>query len=235
MSKNNNVSICGTLTEDASLSHTMHGEDFYLGYLTVPRLSGKTDTLPVMISERILKPEQLKKDVGIQIDGEFRTRRIKNKDEVRRYIFAQSAAIVDAFEHGKYSRNEVSITGKINLIREPYTGDSGRVSLDIVAEVTRPGSIKTDFIPCTLWGRNATYVAEAALGDVITIEGRVQSRTQNKVRDGGYVTKRTHIEVSAANVEIIESPKEKPAVQAETPEQVSQEAVSIDPHLTLRG
>ena len=71
MPDNNKAVICGTVVNDATLSHEFHGEGFCLCDLSVPRLSGTIDTLPTMISDRLVKPEFLKAGACLKIEGQL--------------------------------------------------------------------------------------------------------------------------------------------------------------------
>ena len=51
---NNKVYLCGIVTREGVLSHTYYGENFYEYLFSVKRLSGSYDTIPVLISERII-------------------------------------------------------------------------------------------------------------------------------------------------------------------------------------
>lgn len=51
---NNQVNIYGEVVSDFTFSHEVYGEGFYMVYLSVKRLSQVFDTIPLMISERLL-------------------------------------------------------------------------------------------------------------------------------------------------------------------------------------
>lgn len=51
---NNQVSISGTVVSKFEFSHEVYGEGFYVVDLLVPRLSDTYDTIPLMISERLI-------------------------------------------------------------------------------------------------------------------------------------------------------------------------------------
>ena len=71
--KNNRVYFMGEIVSEATFSHEVYGEGFYEFYVRVMRLSGQADILPVTISERLIKGNDLK--IGSQLCalGQFRS------------------------------------------------------------------------------------------------------------------------------------------------------------------
>lgn len=51
---NNSISLSGRVTDGPEYSHTIYGEAFFKLVLTVQRLSGTEDKIPVTVSERLL-------------------------------------------------------------------------------------------------------------------------------------------------------------------------------------
>ena len=56
--KNNVAEIVGQLDGELAYSHTVYGEEFYTVKVKVPRLSTSYDGIPLMISNRLLNPEE---------------------------------------------------------------------------------------------------------------------------------------------------------------------------------
>jgi len=54
---------------------------------------------------------------------------------------------------------------------------------------------RADYLPCIAWGQVASAVSQMSVGDRLSLEGRVQSRTYTKMLDSGPV-ERTAFEVS---------------------------------------
>ena len=46
--------MVGKVTSDKRFSHEIYGEKFYIFDLSVPRLSGNSDIIPITISERLM-------------------------------------------------------------------------------------------------------------------------------------------------------------------------------------
>lgn len=55
----NRVELCGEVLTLPEPSHTNHGETFYRFMLAVPRLSGQSDELPVLVRQSLL-PEEMR-------------------------------------------------------------------------------------------------------------------------------------------------------------------------------
>ena len=53
----NRVDLCGQVLTAPEPSHTNHGETFYRFILSVPRLSGQSDELPVLVRQGLLTEE----------------------------------------------------------------------------------------------------------------------------------------------------------------------------------
>ena len=71
--ENNNLTLVGKITEEKKFSHEIYGEKFYTFGLSVPRLSGNADVIPITISERLFKEDELVIDKKIRIRGQFRS------------------------------------------------------------------------------------------------------------------------------------------------------------------
>ena len=71
--KNNKVFVSGEIVTEAEFSHEVYGEGFYEMYVSVKRLSGQGDILPVTISERLISDRNLKVGVTINALGQFRS------------------------------------------------------------------------------------------------------------------------------------------------------------------
>ena len=71
--QNNKVYLQGEVVTNAIFSHEVYGEGFYEMNVSVKRLSGQTDILPVTISERLIAAQNL--GIGSQICavGQFRS------------------------------------------------------------------------------------------------------------------------------------------------------------------
>lgn len=71
--QNNRVFIRGEIVTEARYSHEVYGEGFYETDVSVKRLSGQADILPVTISERLIEKHSLTVGSEISAIGQFRS------------------------------------------------------------------------------------------------------------------------------------------------------------------
>ena len=53
--ENNYLTLVGKVTGEKRFSHEIYGERFYVFDLSIQRLSGNADIIPVTVSERLIK------------------------------------------------------------------------------------------------------------------------------------------------------------------------------------
>ena len=195
----NAITIRGTLCELPKLSHENHGKKFFRFYLDVPRLSGAIDTLPVVAEENVLNQMDLSAGEMLTVTGQVRSHNQRTEGIRHLLIFVFATSIVA--EDGE-PINEVTVEGP--LCREPTyrLTPLGREICDAMVAVVRPFH-RADYLPCILWGRIAKMVSECHTRDVISIQGRLQSRIYTKMTDDG-LQERTADEISALTAEIVE-------------------------------
>ena len=73
MIENNKVSVIGEVVTGFTFNHEVCGEGFYMMDIAVKRLSGQTDILPLMVSERLLDVHQDYSGSTIEALGQFRS------------------------------------------------------------------------------------------------------------------------------------------------------------------
>lgn len=191
----NSVNIAGRLKE-LSLSHKIFGEAFYTFYLECGRLSEKADTLPVTISERLLLRHPLFEGSEVSVKGQLRSYNKLVDGKVRLYLTVFAREI----EEKTHQLNEIELTGFVCKPPVYRVTPFGREITDMLVAVNRAYN-KSDYIPCIVWGRNARYAADFAVGDKITVFGRVQSREYEKVMESGEKLSRTAYEVSVSRLQ----------------------------------
>ena len=206
--ENNNLILVGKITDEKKFSHEIYGEKFYLFNLNVPRLSGNSDIIPITISERLFKDDELVEGKNVKITGQFRSYNSYEQEKNRLIltVFAKDIEFLDSEEDIKASKdfvsNEVTLIGYIckpPIYREtPF----GREISDILLAVNRAYN-KSDYIPCIAWGRNARFCSKMEVGTEVKIVGRVQSREYEKKHEDGTSEKRVAYEVSVSNLELI--------------------------------
>jgi len=208
-SDNNHIILVGKVTSDKKFSHEIYGEKFYIFNLSVPRLSGNADIIPITISERLLELEDLEMNKKIIVEGQFRSYNSYENDRNRLVltVFAKEVKFVENQEEEievskDFISNEVILNGFI--CKKPIYRQTpfGREISDILLAVNRAYN-KSDYIPCIAWGRNARFCENIPVGTEVKIIGRVQSRTYEKKYDDGRVENKVAYEVSVASLEVV--------------------------------
>jgi primosomal replication protein N len=182
----------GEVITQPAFSHEMYGEGFYEFILSVKRLSGQNDNIPITVSERLLKD---KIEVGsmLAINGQFRSynKLIDNKSKLMLTVFVKDFL---PFSESEQNPNSVELTGYVCKPTIYRTTPFNREICDVLIAVNRSYN-KSDYIPCIAWGRNARYAQDLEVGKQITISGRIQSREYTK-KLGEESEVRTAYEVS---------------------------------------
>lgn len=192
----NRILLVGTLQELPVLSHTNHDRKFYRFVLAVSRLSGIYDLLPVVAAEDVLESADLFGGSQIAVTGQIRSFNSKAPTG-RKLILSVFAESITTTERA--DENELTLTGAICRLPVFRRTPLGREICDIMLAVPRPYR-RTDYIPCILWGKLAQDASALAVGTVLTLGGRLQSRDYVKVLPEGSET-RTAYEVSVATME----------------------------------
>ena len=208
-SDNNHIILVGKVTSDKKFSHEIYGEKFYIFNLSVPRLSGNADIIPITISERLLELEDLEMNKKIIVEGQFRSYNSYENDRNRLVltVFAKEVKFVENQEEEievskDFISNEVILNGFI--CKKPIYRQTpfGREISDILLAVNRAYN-KSDYIPTIAWGRNARFCQNIEVGTQVKIIGRVQSRQYEKKHEDGTVETKTAYEVSVCSLEVI--------------------------------
>ncbi len=205
---NNHITLVGKVTSEKRFSHEIYGEKFYIFDLSVPRLSGNADIIPVTISERLLTIKDVAVNSNLKIDGQFRSYNsydsVKNKLILT--VFAKDIEFIEEQDEEVETRkdqvsNEVILDGFI--CKKPIYRKTpfGREISDILLAVNRAYN-KSDYIPCIAWGRNARFCENVPVGTEVRIIGRVQSREYEKKHEDGTVEKKVAYEVSVSSLEV---------------------------------
>ncbi|MFR2534235.1 MAG: single-stranded DNA-binding protein [Clostridia bacterium] len=221
-SENNQLVLVGRVTSDKRFSHEIYGEKFYIFDLSVPRLSGNADIIPITISERLLLEEDLVPGKNVIIEGQFRSYNSYENEKNRLVltVFAKEIKFAENQEEEfrpskENTSNEVTLDGYI--CKKPIYRKTpfGREISDILLAVNRAYN-KSDYIPCIAWGRNARFCENVPVGTEVRIIGRVQSRQYEKKHEDGTAEIRVAYEVSVASLEVIN--QEDHPIQSENEE-----------------
>lgn len=181
----------GTVTAEPVYSHENHGQEFYRFPLSVQRLSGQEDILPVIAPYEQLKPLLPLFGQRISLEGQLRSFNNRSGSGSRLVISVFPRIIAATHEE---DLNSIQLTGVLCkppiLRRTPL----GRCICDMMLAVNRRYG-RADYLPCIAWGQIAMLTGSMEVGDSVSLEGRVQSRLYTKVIDG-TAFERTAYEVS---------------------------------------
>lgn len=200
--KNNKVYVSGEIVSDGVFSHEIYGEGFYEFFVSVKRLSGQADVLPVTISERLIKGADIGRGSQISAIGQFRSynKIDSGKSRLMLTIFVREL-LEDAPEKNP---NNILLSGYICKPPVYRTTPFNREIADLLIAVNRAYN-KSDYIPCIAWGRNARFVKNLCVGDKVAISGRIQSREYQKRLSETDVKTMTAYEVSVSKLAAFDS------------------------------
>ena len=195
--ENNKVYLQGTVINEPIYSHEVLDEGFYNLDLSIPRLSGQSDVIPVTISERLLKTANINVGDTIALRGQFRSyNKIEdNKSKLVLTVFVRELCDVDEMSNP----NMIEIYGSICKSPIYRTTPFNREITDVLMAVNRSYN-KSDYIPCITWGRNARFVGELPVGTKLEMVGRIQSREYIKKIDGMDPVSKVAYEISVSKV-----------------------------------
>ena len=164
----NQVSLRGQLVELPVYSHENHGKNFYRFFLSIPRLSGNVDTLPIIANQTILNQIDLSGGSQITVTGQIRSHNIRTDGVRHLMIFVFATSIIA--EEGE-PINDVILEGP--LCKDPTYRRTplGREICDIMLAVPRAFQ-RADYLPCILWGRTAQEVAACRTRDWVRVSAQ---------------------------------------------------------------
>ena len=221
--ENNYLTLVGRVTSEKTFSHEIYGERFYSFNLSIPRLSGNADEIPVTVSERLITDKMLQIGTKLLIKGQFRSYN-SYENEKNRLILTVFAKDIEKLEDANQAQvdengNEVpvndfarkdTITNEVVLIgyicKKPIYRQTpfGREIADLLLAVNRAYN-KSDYIPSIAWGRNAKFCQNLEVGTEVKIVGRIQSRNYEKKYEDGTVVKKVAYEVSIGSLEVVKT------------------------------
>lgn len=200
--ENNQVHLRGKMVTGFSFSHELLGEGFYTAQVTVDRLSEVTDTIPIMVSERLIDVTQDYIGKYVEIRGQFRSYNQYN-EEHNRLILHVFATKMEILEEEDYPINKIYLDGYICKPTVYRKTPLGREISYVLLAVNRSYH-KSDYIPCICWGRNARYASSLEVSSHLQMEGRIQRREYSKRISETETESRTAYEVSVGSMKLLE-------------------------------
>ena len=229
--ENNYLTLVGRVTGEKKFSHEIYGERFFIFNLSIARLSGNADIIPITVSERLITDEMLQEGKKILVKGQFRSYNSyeNERNKLILTVFAKDVIEVEENEEDSDIVKKESITNEVVLIgficKKPIYRQTpfGREIADILLAVNRAYN-KSDYIPCIAWGRHARFSQNLEVGTKVKVVGRVQSREYEKKYEDGTSEVKVAYEVSIGSLEIVEENEEENNTETENVEN-NQEAV----------
>lgn len=227
--ENNYLTLVGKVTGEKRFSHEIYGESFYIFDLSIDRLSGNADIIPVTVSERLIKDDMLQEGKTLLVKGQFRSYNSYDNGRNKLVLTVFTKDIMEVEENQNEEENEIVkkdiVTNEVVLVgyicKKPIYRQTpfGREISDILLAVNRAYN-KSDYIPCIAWGRNARFCQDLEVGTQVKIVGRVQSRTYEKKFEDGTVEQRIAYEVSVGSLEVVEESNDEQETEATEQEAV---------------
>ena len=227
--ENNYLTLVGKVTGEKKFSHEIYGERFYIFNLSIPRLSGNADIIPITVSERLIKEDTLQEGKKLLIKGQFRSYNSYENEKNRLILTVFAKDVMEVEEQENEEENDIVrkdiVTNEVVLIgyicKKPIYRQTpfGREISDLLLAVNRAYN-KSDYIPCIAWGRNARFCQNLEVGSQVKVVGRVQSRTYEKKHEDGTVENRVAYEVSIGSLEVIEEKDNENEIETENQEAV---------------
>ena len=201
--ENNTVEVAGEVVTEPEYSHESFGERFYIFNISVKRLSGMLDIIPVTISESAINISEIRVGKRFKIYGQFRSVN-KNMEHERRLILSVFARDIMELDDNQLDVNENYIFLDGYVCKEAIYRKTplGREIVDMLIAVNRSYG-KSDYIPCIAWGRNARYASGLDVGTHVKIFGRIQSREYTKRISETESEQRIAYEVSVSGIELV--------------------------------
>lgn len=194
--QNNRVYLCGRVASEPIFSHEIMGERFYDASVSVKRLSGQDDIVPITISDRIMVDGEFEIGKLIGLIGQFRSynKLVDGRSRLVLRVFVRELAELD-----EQCPNVIELEGYVCKPPVYRTTPFKREIADLLVAVNRAYN-KSDYIPAIAWGRNARYAAGFEVGDKLQLVGRIQSRVYQKQLEDGSIEDRVAYEVSISRI-----------------------------------
>lgn len=200
MNARNELVLEGTVLTAPEWSHDHQETRFFRFYLEVPRLSGDSDVLPVLVPEEKLPLVPQGREVRIR--GQLRS--FNNRTGVGSRLVLTVYPLEIAPAEGEPC-NRITLTGSICKPPVFRRTPLGRSICDLMLAVPRRYG-RADYLPVIAWGQLAVHASRLQVGDEIALEGRVQSRVYHKVTEEG-TQERVAYEVSMMHLLATDDPE----------------------------
>ena len=175
--ENNKVYLQGVVHSSPQFNHAVKDEEFYGFALSVARLSGQYDIIPVIISKNLLESYNIKLGDSLALRGQFRSFN-KLENDRRKLILSVFVKEICSWDD-LANPNVIELNGFVCKPVIYRTTPFSREICDVLLAVNRRFN-KSDYIPCIAWGNNAQILSRVNVPTSLKIIGRIQSREYNK-------------------------------------------------------
>jgi len=160
--------------------------------LSVTRLSGMPDNIPVVLSETV-KGASITIGENLTVKGRFQSHNkiVGDRSKLMLTVYAEEITA----DNDINNPNQIDLVGYICKAPIYRTTPFNREIADLLLAVNRCAN-KSDYIPAIAWGRNARFSKNLLIGDKVQISGRIQSREYQKRFEDGTIETRTAYELS---------------------------------------
>ena len=193
--ENNYTRLCGHIAGSPVYSHSSRGQQFFTFPLEISRLSGNVDRVNVVIRQEQLSALEVGDSEKLCVTGELRTFNNRHGEGAKLVItvFARELFFCDGEDS-----NLVQLRGTLCKAPNLRCTPMGRDICDLMLAVNRRYG-RSDYLPCITWGLKAREASEWDVGTVVSLEGRIQSRSYIKII-GGEPVEKTAFEVSVTDI-----------------------------------
>ena len=203
----NKVRLTGFIVSEFAFNHAIKGDRYFKIMVEVPRNSGASDILPVIVSDKLLNEKHIDMFADhagrmVTVNGEFRSVN-KRMDNGRHRTELYVMALQFDDESGYPGVNEIDLDGYICKKPTSRKTPLGREITDVCVAVNRQAG-GCDYISCIAWNKGAANMAPLPVGTHICLTGRVQSREYSKRLPDNVTEKRTAYEVSIHRFYVME-------------------------------
>ena len=195
------IIVAGEIVSDFHFHHISQGIRYYKGYVSSVRLSGKPDTLPVLVPDGMLDFSTPYLYNRVIIYGEIQVfkNHVSNMRRNSYYIYAHHAEYNEI--DGPTYENTVYLDGRIRhkpIYRKTPNGKE--ITNITISTIDAAGRFHD--IPCIFWGKNAQVASTLEIGTHLHVWARFESRKYQKRLPDKTITRTTY-EASVQNFSII--------------------------------
>lgn len=189
----NKVTMKGFVKEELKRTEIPGLMPLYETILSIPRLSGRVDEVPLVTKNGRLKEGDL-----VALKGELRSHFMdEGPRKLKIYVLATGFLIPDEMDD---STNMVILDGIIKRREAVRVTPRGTQILDFKISVPRTDSAAADYIPAIAWNAQANQIYRQRDLTRVNVTGRLQSRQYEKRGDDGIGIPMTAYELSVSDV-----------------------------------